>query len=243
MAKMPNGYIVYRGPSMLDGKPIVVVALTKKSGNRKTGNVVQTYILVDNGQTPSVNAATLQDASICGTCPHRHGLGGSCYVILGHGPSRVSDGIRRAIYPADLGAASLACAGRMVRLGTYGDPAAVPRYVWDALLQHCNGHTGYTHQWLSGKSDAVMDYCMASADTEAERVIAKAKGFRTFRVRSAEEELAKGEFSCPASEEAGKVRTCDTCKACSGGLNTRKADVSIIVHGGLKSRFIPIKAI
>jgi hypothetical protein len=41
------GAIIYRGPSQLDGQPIVIVAVwsSSKKANRKTGNVVQTYIL------------------------------------------------------------------------------------------------------------------------------------------------------------------------------------------------------
>ena len=48
--KRPNGYILWRGPSLLDGSPIVVIAI-KKSGNRKTGRMLQTYILRAD-QTP-----------------------------------------------------------------------------------------------------------------------------------------------------------------------------------------------
>ena len=40
--KKPTGYIIYEGPSLLDNKPIVVVALVGKSSNQKTGAMVQT---------------------------------------------------------------------------------------------------------------------------------------------------------------------------------------------------------
>lgn len=239
--KMPSGYIIYRGPSLLNGENIVVVAITKKSTNVKTGNVVQSYILVDNGNSPVDNVRALADAAICGNCPHRRGLGGACYVNLGQGPRAVADGIVRGIYPHDLAAAAAASTGRMVRLGTYGDPAAVPAYVWDTLLQHAAGNLGYTHQWKNGKSAHVMHLCMASADSEADRVIAKAMGYRTFRVRTPEETTGAGEFMCPASKEAGYRKTCATCGACSGGVNTRKADPAIIVHGSLAKRFIMMK--
>jgi hypothetical protein len=53
--KKPSGYIIYRGASLLDGKPIVVVAITKSS-NAKTGDMVQTYILADNGKSPVESA-------------------------------------------------------------------------------------------------------------------------------------------------------------------------------------------
>ena len=35
--------IIYKGPSLIDGKPIVVIA-TYSNRNTKTGSVVQTYI-------------------------------------------------------------------------------------------------------------------------------------------------------------------------------------------------------
>src|SRR5262245_33628424 len=50
----PQGVVLYRGPSLLDGAPIVAVAtnLARRSKNPKTGNAVQTYILADNGENP-----------------------------------------------------------------------------------------------------------------------------------------------------------------------------------------------
>ena len=241
-AKKPSGYIIYRGKSLLNGDPIIAVAITN-STNAKTGNMVQTYILVDNGMSPKVNSISLADAAICGDCKHRQGTGGVCYVNLGHGPRAVADGINRGIYPDNLAMAATLSAGRMVRLGTYGDPAAVPAIVWQTLLLNAKGSTGYSHQWKTGKADHVMSFCMASADNDADRILALSKGFRTFRVRSSSEEVAAGEFICPASEEAGKRLNCESCGACNGGINTKKASPTIIVHGTLKSRFIPIKSI
>ena len=234
--KQPSGFILYRGPSLLNGAPIVVVAITKSS-NVKTGNMVQTYILVDNGQSPVVNVRALDDVAICGTCPHRRGIGGSCYVNLGQGPRAVADGVVRGIYPADPDSAQRASIGRMVRLGTYGDPAAVPASVWDALIVGSAGHTGYSHQWETGQAAHVMHLVMASADSMAQRVIAKAAGYRTFRIMPDGAPLMAGEFSCPASKEAGYKKTCATCGACSGGVDSRKADAVIVVHGSLASRF------
>jgi hypothetical protein len=47
---MSNGIVIYRGPSILDGSPIVVIAtgLGSGSSNRKTGALVQTWILRDD---------------------------------------------------------------------------------------------------------------------------------------------------------------------------------------------------
>ena len=242
-AKKPSGYVIYRGASMLDGAPIVVVALTN-STNAKTGNMVQTYILVDNGRSPIDNARSLADVSICGDCKHRTGTGGACYVNLGQGARAVAAAIVSGNYPADILAAQSAAAGRMVRLGTYGDPAAVPANIWRTLLAKAEGHTGYSHQWQTGKAGAdIMALCMASADNAAERAAAKALGYRTFRVRAENEAAEAGEFICPASAEGGRRKLCGECGACDGGLNSRRADPVIIAHGTLKGRFISIKSI
>lgn len=242
--KKPSGYIIYRGPSLLDGKPIVVVAIVKKSKNKKTGGMVQTYILADNGKSPVVSAQLLEDVSVCGDCKHRRGMGGSCYVNLGQGARSVMDGVMRGIYPyiwSDIEVMEsfvMDVAQRMTRLGTYGDPAAVPAYVWELLLQDAAGHTGYTHQWASGKADHVKQWCMASVDSAVEMMKAKLNGWRTFRVRGADDEhVYSNEGKCPASEEMGKRLQCEDCMACSGGVDSKKASMVIIVHGSLKNRF------
>lgn len=234
----PTGYIIYRGASLLDGKPIVVVAITGESKNGKTGNLVQTYIMRDNGKSPVESARLWEDVSVCGDCKHRRGTGGSCYVNLGQGARSVMDGIMRGIYPLDDGyMLAAAVFNRKVRLGTYGDPAAVPAWVWEGLLHTAAGHTGYTHQWASGKAEHVKRWCMASVDTLGETVRAQAAGWRTFRVKAPDTVGAFArEMPCPASEEQGKRLTCEDCMACSGG-DSKKASVTIVVHGSLKNRF------
>lgn len=44
--KKLHGFIAYQGPSQLDGKPVVlIVTRAGRRSNRKTGALVQTYIL------------------------------------------------------------------------------------------------------------------------------------------------------------------------------------------------------
>lgn len=240
------GYLLYSGPSMLDGAPIVAIAIVS-STNRKTGDMVQTYILRAD-VNPVLALSTGADASICGDCKHRPLLGGACYVNVGQGARSVYDGYQRGIYPEDAKGARKAAAGRMVRLGTYGDPMAVPAAVWKSLVRDAAGHTGYTHQWLNPDvSDyqraAISALCMASADTEAEGEMAQSIGLRTFRMRRPLESLLAGEFICPASEEAGKRKTCAQCGACDGtARGSSKASPVIIAHGSKASRFIRIEA-
>lgn len=238
-AKKPTGYIIYRGKSEINGKPIVVVAILN-SANGKTGNLIQTYILVDNGLSPVESARILEDSAICGDCKHRRGKGGACYVNLGQGARAVMDGVMRGIYPFNPKQAAIECAGRKVRLGTYGDPAAVPFNIWEKILEHALSHTGYTHQWRkfkSAKSLKLMSLVMASADSKQDRLDAILQGFRTFRVRTSDESILPGEFPCPASEEQGKKLQCEDCMACDGGISKKGSPV-IVVHGSLASRFI-----
>lgn len=240
--KKPNGYVIYRGPSLINDKPIVVIAITKSS-NKKTGNMVQTYILPDNNMLPTYNAKALEDEAVCGDCKHRRGKGGSCYVNLGQGVTVVTKSYWSGSYPESLSLASESCTGRNVRLGTYGDPAAVPVYVWQSLLRFAKAWTGYTHQWHKSSTDPqIMQYCMASVDSDSEFIQAQSMGYRTFRVRAKDQPLLAREFVCPASAEGGKRKLCTECKACDGGIDTHKASPSIVVHGSLKSRFIPIVA-
>jgi hypothetical protein len=115
-----------------------------------------------------------------------------------------------------------------VRIGTYGDPAAVPIAVWRAYTARAAHWTGYTHQWR--KALELRPLCMASVDNAAERSEAMALGWRTFRVRVHNEALLEQEFVCPASAEAGKKLTCQQCNRC-GGADGKRGTPAIFVHG------------
>lgn len=243
-ANKPTGYVIYRGPSLLDGAPIVAIALTGKSSNVKTGPMVQTYIIREDVH-PLDALASGADASVCGNCKHRPYNGGACYVNVGQGVAVVYKTYRAGKYPATTLVEDLADMGRgrMVRLGTYGDPAAVPATVWQALTRDAAGHTGYTHQWGNSAlpdahQDAIRGLCMVSVDNEREAHLARAMGLRYFRIRKADEPIGPREFVCPASEEGGKRETCATCGACDGTAKLGKGGSAvIIVHGSKARRF------
>jgi hypothetical protein len=227
---MANGLLLYSGPGELDGAPIVVIAtgLKSASANSKTGAMIQTYILrADVAPTDAIRSG--EDSSICGACPHRgagDGSGRTCYVNVGQGPLSVFRAYQRGVYPrvTDWSVFS----HRVIRFGTYGDPAAAPVRIWKYLAALAKGRTGYTHQWRTRPD--LRDYCMASVDTEAEALEARAAGWRYFRVAlpGAAARL-ESEAICPASAESGKKLTCSTCLACSGG--GRRGSIVIQVHG------------
>jgi hypothetical protein len=224
----PGGYVLYEGPSELDGFPIVVIA-TMSTANAKTGDMVQTWILRSD-MSPVEASKVGADASICGDCPQRWHLGGACYVNIGQAPGAVYRAYKRGAYP--LGDPATVGEGRKVRLGAYGDPAAVPATVWRALVSRALGHTGYTHQW---RHAPLRDLCMASVDTQAEWEAAQRTGWRTFRVTSPTDLLEPGEIECP-SDARGK--TCAQCMACDGApRGNGQVSIAITVHGPNSSRF------
>jgi hypothetical protein len=95
----------------------------------------------------------------------------------------------------------------IVRIGSYGDPAAVPLHIWQDFVQGTAGHTGYTHQWRTAYP-GLREFCMASVDTPSELMEA------------------------PASHEGGQKVNCDKCKACSGTSGHRNlTGITIIAHG------------
>jgi len=236
MAK-PTGYVLYTGPSLFDGKDIVVIA-TVKSRNEKTADMVQTWILVrDAAPHHAVRAGN--DSTVCGDCIYRAGSG--CYVRTYQAPRSVWGAYHRGRYAdisGDLAAIASVGADMTVRLGAYGDPVAVPEEIWSALVSRSRAHTGYTHAWRVAPR-AFRSLVMASCDTAADRTRASLRGFRTFRVSDGVDAARmRGEMTCPASAEAGHVRSCADCHACDGargeGLTTR--DVTIALHGALASR-------
>lgn len=238
---MTTGHVSWQGPSLLDASPIMAVAISASS-NVKTGNMVQTYILRQD-MHPSEAVQSGSDFAICGSCSFRPYLGGACYVKIGFGPAMVYKTWRRGAYklsedPSEIGA------GRLVRLGTYGDPMAVPVRIWKALVSKAEGHTGYTHQWQNLDIDqhqrqGIAELCMASVDSEAEANLARLAGMRYFRVRMPEAPLGERERVCPASAEAGERLTCSTCGVCDGTAPGRegKASVVIAVHGLQAKKF------
>jgi len=229
----PQGVILYQGKSLLNGKPIVVIA-TGFAGtkNPKTGNEIQTWILPADVNPLSTWVAG-DDATVCGDCKHSstgNGGYGTCYVNLANAPKQIWSAWQRGRYNKPTIGMLNYFKNRCIRIGSYGDPSCVPFDVWETVTKEASGWTGYTHAWRNPNIDKrLMNYCMASTDTERETEVAQAMGWRTFRMRSVNEPLMKGEFICPASKEGGERLTCETCKACHGG--TAKAHVTIIAHG------------
>jgi hypothetical protein len=228
--------IIYKGPSRIDGAPIVVLA-TYSNRNTKTGAVVQTYILRED-VNPLEASKTGADVSICGTCPLRGtpttdparkiAQGRRCYVNLGQGVLITWRAYHRGVYPDAQSAEARASIGRgrVVRVGTYGDGRAVPDHVWDELLSECSAWTAYTHGegW---RPDLAMQ-SVEDIDTARKHWSA---GRRTFRIVTGVAEIdTSNEVLCPASKEAGRRTTCASCKLCSGTATKSPKSIAIPAH-------------
>ena len=234
-----NGAIIWEGSSSYDGQQIVVImtGLSQASSNRKTGDMIQTYILRQD-VTPVEAVKTGQDVSICGDCKHRPSLAkdndeARCYVNIGQGASMVWKTYKAGKYPkVTLDDARELVRGRNVRFGTYGDPCVAPIEIFKALAETCKGRTGYTHRWRDLNFDMEWaNLVMASVDNLFEQFTAVALGMRYFRVEIGTSKPLDGEVRCPASKEAGMKTTCTNCRLCSG--NTIKAKSIVISDHGL----------
>jgi hypothetical protein len=179
--RSPNGVVLYRGPSLINGQPSVCIAtgLVHKSRNTTTGPFVQTWILADGEDSPLATLRSGGDAAVCGDCPHRplllpdgRRVLGSCYVNVGQAPLAIWQAYRRGAYPTFRVRQHLdLLRERLIRLGSYGDPAAVPLAVWDRVCAVAAGWTGYTHQFRTC-NPGYARYCMASCETLADRQLA-----------------------------------------------------------------------
>ena len=245
-AKINDSAIVWQGLSALNGQPTVaiVTGISGRSANPKTGPMAQLYILCSDVD-PLTAVRTGQDKTICGDCGYRgtsavidgeivHGKNRGCYVTVAHAPRNIYATYARDRYAFVEPSTVSARLGRLrvpLRLGAYGDPAALPLNVIAELVDRVPRWTGYTHAWRSRPDLA--PYVMASCDSPLDHAAATAAGFRVFRARLKDAPLLDGEIACPASEEMQYRSSCDRCSLCNGsaGPADRRRNIAIIVHG------------
>lgn len=231
--------LLYTGPSLLDPTAPIFVAATDASDNRKTGPMVQVWIMrADVHPLQAVRSG--EDAAVCGDCALRGELGKdrACYVTVQHAPASIYRAFRAGTFEdhRDTFAMNvpLILGGELVRVGAYGDPAALPYDWWRDLLHEAHGWTAYTHAWRTCDW-RMRRLCMASVETIADLQEARRKGWRTFRVHGGDGPLQHAEITCPASDEAGHRTTCAKCRLCDGVHRAdsdfhRRKDIAILAH-------------
>ena len=227
-----KGYILQHGLSPIDRKPFVVI-MTMKSSNRKTGNMIQVWIMRDD-VNPVEAVAEGDDFSVCGRCPHRgvysheqqKHVNRSCYVNVGQAPLTVWKTYKAGGYGqlSDLNAADIQ--GREIRWGAYGDPALISPTLFNTINEHASAHTGYTHQWREPWAQWCKGIFQASCDGLQDYLNASAHGWKTFAVIPKKDAVAYSGKLCP-TEVPNSQATCATCKLCDGA----KTDIYIRAHG------------
>lgn len=238
---MESGYILNETDS-------VAVIATMESGNAKTGNMVQVWIL-NRTESPVDSVKHGTDANVCFDCVHRGSdgfKGRSCYVNVAQGPNAVWRAYRAGKYPfLKPGEYTRVFTGRAVRFGAYGEPVLIPLRIVRTISRVAVGHTGYTHQWRRAEYQAYRAFLMASCDSVEDYATAKFHGWRTFRVRAtADSPVLVHEISCPASAEAGHRTQCVRCKLCDGSRRAdARKDIVIIAHGIGARNFVRLESI
>ena len=206
-----RGLTLYEGPSTLGPDPIVVLATgITGSQNIKTGDCYQVYVLLRDIH-PHEARITGLDESICGDCslkPLLKNPDGECYVpgyMLNQPWSAWKE--NPELYPH--GSLQDLPLYKPVRVGAYGDMAAVP-HPFPFWYQQLAGfkHLAYTSQWRTTNLQAL---AMASVQSPAEQVDASARGYRTYRRYRGMLELLTKEIECPYP----RVQ-CRTCLLCDG---------------------------
>ena len=223
-----NGLVIYEGKSMLDKSTEIIAVLTgviSPSKNAKTGDMAQLWIMVKD-VNPFTAIQTGEDNVVCGDCPLR---GKVCYVNTSKAPLKIWEAYQKGRYRTlkeITWAQKYILRMKSVRLGAYGDPAALPQEVIESVIALTSGYTGYTHQWRSDRAQWLKKYCLASVETIADKKTANKKGWYTFRVGGLNEERQVSECPCLNSETT--FFTCSTCRRCAGKTET---NVFINVHG------------
>lgn len=251
---IPDNLIVYHGPSAYDGSPIMAI-LQRGSSNSKTGSMSQLFIL--SADADPITASRMgADYSVCGNCKHKGNAAPdkqtgwadnrTCYVNLLHAPFQKYNSFKQGKYKqaTTIGEVQALLHGQGLRIGAYGDPAALPTGLCEMLVNMADYSTSYTHGHTvdTGMVDAVARYSMVSADSKREAMDAHSKGYRTFRVipvadwkDTGGDSILSGEILCPASEEAGKWVTCSECRLCNGTKSKAKS-IAIVAHGASKGK-------
>lgn len=225
-----SGIVLYEGPSMLDPSRTIVAIATLESGNNKTGNMVQVWIL-DRDTHPVEEMREEGDSPICGSCPLR---GTVCYVRVDTAPTIIWHGYWRGIYPyAEDVDVSAYFEGRRIRWGAYGDPAALDLRLVHKFDRLSEGSTGYTHQWKRdlARAGRLAKLFMMSCDTHEDLDFVNLKGWRGFLV--SEEEHSEA-VECPYYTHGVQ---CIDCMLCCGNRLAAK-HVRAAPHGRSKKRFL-----
>ena len=219
----PKGIINWQGASQLDQQPIILITTGFETNrNRKTGNQPQTWILRSDID-PVTAVQQGKDYSICGNCPRRgkQGKGRTCFVLPFQAPGRIYNYLQTKGYSLFQSEDLERYKYKSLRLGSYGDPSAVPVLVWYLLLSVVAYHTGFTRQWMSKVGQKLRGICQASCNNIEEAQQAAKLNWKVYLSLpvgspAPTKDMTGLDFiECPYQESNGRV-TCSSCNLCNG---------------------------
>lgn len=227
-----NGLVIWEGESLIDGSSIVLLMTGLiYSTNRKTGNQLQTWIMRSDIH-PIEAVKTGDDESICGSCSRR-GQGKNtdtgirtCYVAVHQSPTQVWRTYKNNDYARYNESYNPFLNRRSLRMGSYGDPAAVPIEVWKNLIDVTYGHTGFTSQWRDEYAKPLKGLVQASCNSVEDMELAKSMGWKTYTSLPVGHPKVKGLLECRFKSSDGTIK-CEQCMLCDG----TKSHIMIEDHG------------
>lgn len=219
--KKPTGYILHKG--IINGAPYIAIA-TVATENRKTGNMVQVWFLLEDVDPVAGVLSGIDALTICQGCPFASGQG--CYVNVGQAPLAIYRAYKRGSYPELVPAEyDEVFTGRKVRFGAYGNPSLLPLAKVKLIAKISSGWTGYMHDWRKNPlASQYAHYFMASTETEDSRRMAIDAGFRYFHVSPSKPDSA---IECLSDS---KGISCAECRLCAG-LSKPAKSIWINPHG------------
>lgn len=231
------GFVLHEGPSLIGSGDVVAIA-TLTSKNIKTGNMVQVWILPKH-MDPLDALQASQNSGACGQCPLqgcfddtlKRMVNRVCYVNVGQAPKQVYNSYAKGKYPRfQRQYHECLLKDREIRIGAYGDPAALPTHLVKYLAQVGSGWTGYSHQLFSidqRRANALAKYLMVSCHTPAQHAEAKRRGWRSFVAIHPKQSIPADAVQCPNYTHGVLCADCQLCR----GTSRPAKDIYVVAHG------------
>lgn len=224
--KTEQGYILHEGEQNGERFAVIATGFNKGSTNRKTGKMIQIYIILADVHPVAAVQSGLDASTICQDCPFASGNG--CYVNVGQGVASVWKSYRAGNYPHLLAKDFRKMfEGRSVRFGAYGNPTLLPLAKVKLIASVASGWTGYFHNWHSmhkATAKAYNQYFMCSTETQDSYKLAKSLKMRVFH---ASPEKPEDAVECVSDSHGIQ---CIKCQLCQGWAKKAK-NVWINPHG------------
>lgn len=217
----------------------LVFNFQKNSINRKTGDMLQVFILPLNWVKSGIMD---DDREICFDCIFSQSKTKKCYVRKGFSNLGLITKVKclhKAYLNNEIPLLDAEtekqiikfCKNKFIRFGAYGEPILLGESLTNKISKVSLGWTGYTHQYKNPLYNWAKEYFMASVESEFESEYAKKIGFRTFFVVDNVKLVEKNKYvNCPASKEQNYKTTCEDCLLCQGTKSKSKKSIIINKH-------------